>query len=173
VKAPKRIQPLIDDGLVDEVLGSLMSGKEAQVFLVRCGSEIRCAKVYKDVAARSFKKAVQYQEGRKVRNSRRQRAMGKRSKFGRDEREKVWQTAEVDALYLLAEAGVRVPKPYGCYDGVLLMELITDEDGEPAPPRDAQISSLERHSRPPSRSSRSRSRPSRQMRTRGRVRRPP
>jgi RIO kinase 1 len=133
VKAPKRIQPLIDDGLVDEVLGSLMSGKEAQVFLVRCGSEIRCAKVYKDVAARSFKKAVQYQEGRKVRNSRRQRAMGKRSKFGRDEREKVWQTAEVDALYLLAEAGVRVPKPYGCYDGVLLMELITDEDGEPAP----------------------------------------
>lgn len=133
MKAPARIQPLIDDGLVDEVLGSLMSGKEAHVFLVRCGSETRCAKVYKDVAARSFKKAVQYQEGRKVRNSRRQRAMGKRSKFGRDQQEKVWQSAEVEALFLLAEARVRVPKAYGCFDGVLLMELITDANGEPAP----------------------------------------
>jgi len=133
VKVPTRIQPLIDDGLVDEVLGSLMSGKEAQVFLVRCGSETRCAKVYKDVAARSFKKAVQYQEGRKVRNSRRQRAMGKHSKFGRDQQEKVWQSAEVDALFLLADARVRVPKTYGCFDGVLLMELITDANGEPAP----------------------------------------
>ena len=85
MKAPTRIQPLIDDGLVDEVLGSLMSGKEAQVYLVRCGPEIRCAKVYKDVAVRSFKQAVQYQEGRKVRNSRRQRAMERRSKFGRDQ----------------------------------------------------------------------------------------
>lgn len=133
MKAPKRIQPLIEDGLVDEVICSLMSGKEAQVYLVRCGEEICCAKVYKDVAMRSFKQAVQYQEGRKVRNSRRQRAMGKRSKFGRGQQEKVWQTAEVDALTLLADAGVRVPKPYGCFDGVLLMELITGEDGEVAP----------------------------------------
>ncbi|MFT5527612.1 MAG: RIO kinase 1 [Pirellulaceae bacterium] len=133
MKAPKRIQPLIDDGLVDEVLRSLMSGKEAQVYLVRCGQEIRCAKVYKDVAARSFKKSVQYQEGRKLRNTRRQRAMGKRSKYGRDQQEVVWQRAEADALYLLAEAGVRVPKPYGCFDGVLLMELITGEDGDVAP----------------------------------------
>ncbi len=133
MKAPARIQPLIDDGLVDEVLGSLMSGKEAQVYLVRCGPEIRCAKVYKDVAVRSFKQAVKYQEGRKVRNGRRQRAMGKRSKFGRDQQEKVWQSAEVDALYLLAGAGVRVPKAYGCFDGVLLMELITGENGEAAP----------------------------------------
>lgn len=110
-----------------------MSGKEAQVFLVRCGQEIRCAKVYKDVADRSFKKAVQYHEGRKTRNSRRQRAMEKRSKFGRDEQEVVWQRAEVDALYRLAEAGVRVPKAYGLIDGVLLMELITGADGEVAP----------------------------------------
>lgn len=110
-----------------------MSGKEAVVYLVRCGDEIRCAKVYKDAAARSFKKAVQYQEGRKVRNSRRQRAMEKGSSFGRDEQEKVWQTAEVEALYRLRDAGVRVPEPFGCFDGVLLMELITDEAGEVAP----------------------------------------
>ncbi len=133
MKAPKSIQPLIEDGLVDEVLRSLMSGKEAQVFLVRCGQEIRCAKVYKDVADRSFKKAVQYQEGRKIRNTRRQRAMGKHSKFGRDQQEVVWQRAEVDALYRLAEAGVRVPKAYGLIDGVLLMELITGADGDVAP----------------------------------------
>ncbi|MFK7993982.1 MAG: PA4780 family RIO1-like protein kinase [Granulosicoccus sp.] len=133
MKTPKRIQPLVEDGLVDEVLRPLMSGKEAIVYLVRCGDDIRCAKVYKDVAVRSFKKAVQYQEGRKVRNSRRQRAMEKGSRFGRDEQEKVWQTAEVEALYRLREAEVRVPEPFGCFDGVLLMELITDEAGEVAP----------------------------------------
>ena len=133
MKVPKSIQPLIEDGLVDEVIRSLMSGKEAQDFLVRCGQEIRCAKVYKDVADRSFKKAVQYQEGRKIRNSRRQRAMEKRSKFGRDQQEVVWQRAEVDALYLFAKAGVRVPKAYGLFGGVLLMELITGADGEVAP----------------------------------------
>ncbi|MDA0660097.1 MAG: serine protein kinase RIO [Planctomycetota bacterium] len=133
MKAPKRIQPLIDDGLVDEVLQSLMSGKEAQVYLVRCGQEIRCAKVYKDVAARSFKKAAQYREGRAIRNSRRHRAMEKRSKFGREQLEAVWQTTEVDALNVLANAGVRVPKAYGLFDGVLLLELITGADGEVAP----------------------------------------
>lgn len=133
MKIPKRIQPLVEDGIVDEVIRPLMSGKEASVYLVRCGTSIRCAKVYKDAVKRSFKKAVQYQEGRKVRNSRRQRAMEKGSKFGRDEQEKVWQNAEVDALYLLADAGVRVPIAYGCFDGVLLMELITDGNGEVAP----------------------------------------
>ena len=110
-----------------------MSGKEAQVYLVRCGEDIVCAKVYKDVKDRSFKKAVQYQEGRKQRNSRRQRAMGRRSKYGRDQQEVVWQTAELDALNLLSKAGVRVPEAYGCCDGVLLMELITDADGDVAP----------------------------------------
>ena len=110
-----------------------MSGKEADVYVVRCGDEIRCAKVYKDAVKRSFKKAVQYQEGRKVRNSRRGRAMEKGSKFGRQQQEETWQNAEVDALYLLASAGVRVPQPYDCMNGVLLMELITDEDGDVAP----------------------------------------
>ena len=133
MKTPKRIQPLVDEGLVDEVLRQLMSGKEATVYLVRCGEKILCAKVYKDVAQRSFKQAVQYQEGRKVRNTRRQRAMSKGSRFGRDEQEKVWQNAEVEALYRLRDAGVRVPEPVGCFDGVLLMELITDEFGEVAP----------------------------------------
>ncbi|MGB7346819.1 MAG: PA4780 family RIO1-like protein kinase [Pirellulaceae bacterium] len=133
MKVPQSIKPLIEDGLIDKVLGSLMSGKEAQVFLVRCGDEIRCAKVYKDIARRSFKNAVQYQEGRKIRNSRRQRAIENRSKFGRDEQEVVWQRAEVDALYKLADAGVRVPKAYGLFDGVLLMELITDGEGGVAP----------------------------------------
>jgi RIO kinase 1 len=133
MKTPKRIQPLVDDGLVDEVISRLMSGKEADVFIVRCGDDIRCAKVYKDAVKRSFKKAAQYQEGRKVRNSRRARAMEKGSKFGRKQQEDTWQNAEVDALYRLANAGVRVPKPYGCFDGVLLMELVTDDAGDVAP----------------------------------------
>ncbi|MFT6552075.1 MAG: RIO kinase 1 [Zhongshania marina] len=110
-----------------------MSGKEASVYVVRCGEEIRCAKVYKEAAQRSFKQAVLYQEGRKVRNSRRARAMEKGSKFGRKQQEDAWHNAEVDALYRLARAGVRVPKPYGCFDGVLLMELVTDEEGSVAP----------------------------------------
>jgi len=133
MKVPKRIQPLVEDGLVDEVISQLMSGKEATVYVVRCGSDIRCAKVYKEANKRSFKKASEYQEGRKVRNSRRSRAMAKGSKFGRREQEQTWQTAEVDALYRLSSAGVRVPEPYGCVDGVLLMELITDVEGDVAP----------------------------------------
>jgi RIO kinase 1 len=133
MKPPKRLQPLIEDGLVDEVLSQLMSGKEATVYVVRCGNEIRCAKVYKEAAKRSFKQAVTYQEGRKVRNSRRARAMEKGSKFGRKQQEDTWQNAEVDALYRLANAGVRVPIPYGCFNGVLLMELVTDDEGQVAP----------------------------------------
>ncbi|NND91015.1 MAG: serine protein kinase RIO [Granulosicoccus sp.] len=133
MKTPKRIQPLIEDGLIDEVIRPLMSGKEATVYLVRCGENKRCAKVYKDVAIRSFKQAVQYQEGRKVRNSRRQRAMDKGSRFGREQQEKVWQSTEYDALYRLRNAGVKVPEPIGFFDGVLLMELITDESGDVAP----------------------------------------
>lgn len=133
MKTPKRIQPLVDDGLVDEVLSALMSGKEAKVYAVRCGNEVRCAKVYKEADKRSFKQAVNYTEGRKVKNSRRARAMEKGSKFGRKEAEEVWQNAEVDALYKLDRAGVRVPKPYGCFDGVLLMELVLDEEGRVAP----------------------------------------
>jgi RIO kinase 1 len=133
MKTPKRIQPLVDDGLVDEVLYQLMSGKEATVYAVRCGEQIRCAKVYKEAMQRSFKKAAQYQEGRKVRNTRRARAMEKGSKFGRKQQEDAWQNTEVDALFKLAKAGVRVPQPYGCYDGVLLMELVTDGQGDVAP----------------------------------------
>jgi RIO kinase 1 len=133
MKTPKRIQPLVDDGLVDEVLYQLMSGKEATVYAVRCGEEIRCAKVYKEAMQRSFKKAAQYQEGRKVRSTRRARAMEKGSKFGRKQQEDAWQNTEVEALFKLAKAGVRVPQPYGCYDGVLLMELVTDENGDVAP----------------------------------------
>lgn len=133
MKTPKRIQPLVDDGLVDEVLYQLMSGKEATVYVVRCQEEVRCAKVYKEALQRSFKKAAQYQEGRKVRNTRRARAMEKGSKFGRKQQEDAWQNTEVDALFKLAKAGVRVPQPYGCYDGVLLMELVTDGQGDVAP----------------------------------------
>jgi RIO kinase 1 len=133
MKFPKQIQPLIEDGLVDEVISQLMSGKEATVYVVRCGSEIRCAKIYKDAGKRSFKKAVLYQEGRKSRNSRRARAIEKGSSFGRDQQESAWQNAEVDALACVANAGVRVPKQYGCFDGVLLMELITDDEGNVAP----------------------------------------
>lgn len=133
MKFPKRIQPLIDDGLVDEVISQLMSGKEATVYVVRSGSDVLCAKIYKDVLKRSFKKAAQYQEGRRGRNSRRNRAMEKKSSFGRKQQEEAWQSAEVDALIKIANAGVRVPKTFGCFDGVLLMELITDSDGYVAP----------------------------------------
>ena len=133
MKIPKRLRPLVEDGVIDEVICPLMSGKEADVFVVRCGRNTRCAKVYKDAMKRSFKKAAQYTEGRKVRNSRRARAMEKGSKFGKQQAEEVWQNAEVDALYRLDRAGVRVPHPYGCVDGVLLMELIVDEDGDVAP----------------------------------------
>lgn len=133
MKIPKRLQPLVDDGMVDEVLYQLMSGKEAQVFVVRCGDSVRCAKVYKEAQKRSFKQAVQYQEGRKVRNTRRARAMGKKTRYGQKEQEDAWLNAEVDALYQLAGAGVRVPEPFGFVDGVLLMEMIADEDGKAAP----------------------------------------
>ncbi|WP_444894702.1 PA4780 family RIO1-like protein kinase [Microbulbifer sp. JMSA004] len=133
MKTPKRLQPLIDDGLIDEVISRLMSGKEADIFIVRCRDEIRCAKVYKDATKRSFKKAAQYQEGRKVRSGRQARAMQKRSNYGRQQQEEIWQNAEIDALSRLARAHVRVPKTFGCVDGVLLMELITDEAGNVAP----------------------------------------
>lgn len=133
MKTPKRLKPLIEDGIIDDVLTRLMSGKEADVFTVQCGREVRCAKVYKEAHKRSFKKATDYQEGRKVRNSRRARAMEKGSKFGRSQQEEVWQNTEVDALYRLSAAGVRVPQPYGMFDGVLIMELIVDADGQPAP----------------------------------------
>ncbi len=133
MKIPQRIKPLVEDGLVDEVISQLMSGKEATVYMVSTGDHIQCAKVYKEANKRSFKKAAQYQEGRKSRNSRRARAMEKGSKFGRSQQEESWHNAEVDALYKLADAGVRVPTPYGCYDGVLLMELVVDADGDVAP----------------------------------------
>jgi RIO kinase 1 len=133
VKTPGRLQSLVEDGLIDEVVHPLMSGKEADVFVVRCGSEFRCAKIYKESMKRGFKKAARYTEGRAVRNSRRARAMEKRSKFGRQQQEETWQNAEVDALHRLAGAGVRVPRPYACSDGVLLMELIVDAEGEIAP----------------------------------------
>lgn len=133
MKTPKRIEPLVHSGLVDEVIRALKSGKEAAVYVVRCGTDIRCAKVYKEADQRSFKKSVIYQEGRKVRNSRRARAMEKGSRYGRQEQESAWQNAEVTALFRLADAGVRVPQPYNFIDGVLLMELVTDADGDVAP----------------------------------------
>ncbi len=133
MKTPARLLPLIEEGLIDEVVRQLMSGKEAIVFVVRCGDDVRCAKVYKEADKRSFRQAVQYTEGRKVKNSRRERAMAKGSRYGRQEQEEAWQNAEVDALHRLAAAGVRVPKPYNFLNGVLIMELVTDENGHAAP----------------------------------------
>ena len=133
MKPPKRLQPLIEEGLIDTVVRQLMSGKEAMVYVVRVGEETRCAKVYKEATERSFRQAVDYTENRKVKNSRQARAMAKGTKFGRQAQEAAWQSAEVDALYRLAAAGVRVPKPYNFCDGVLLMELVTDEHGDAAP----------------------------------------
>lgn len=133
MKVPTRLQPLVEDGLIDEVLSQLMSGKEAQVYVVRCGNVVRCAKVYKESSKRSFKQAVQYQEGRGVKNSRSARAMNKRSRYGQQEQEQAWLNAEVDALRRLAVAGVNVPRTHGFVDGVLLMDMISDEEGYPAP----------------------------------------
>ena len=133
MKIPKALQPLIDDGVIDEVLRPLKSGKEASVYIVRSGETIRCAKVYKDMGQRSFQQRVTYQEGRQVRGSRQARATAKSTRFGRKEQESAWKNAEVDALYQLAAAGVRVPVPYGYFNGVLVMEMITDADGFSAP----------------------------------------
>ena len=133
MKAPKRLQALIDEGLIDTVVRQLMSGKEAEVFVVRVGNDTRCAKVYKEATNRSFRQAVDYTENRKVKNTRQARAMAKGTKFGRQAQEAAWQSAEVDALYRLADAGVRVPKPYNFFEGVLLMELVTDAQGDAAP----------------------------------------
>ena len=133
MKIPKRLQPLLDDGLIDGVVRQLMSGKEAMVFVVRSGDETRCAKVYKEAQKRSFRQAVDYTENRKTKNTRQARAMAKGTRFGRQSQEAAWQNAEVDALYRLAAAGVRVPKPFNFHEGVLLMELVTDEHGEAAP----------------------------------------
>ena len=133
MKTPAALQPLVDDGIIDEVVRSLKSGKEATVYVVRSGATLRCAKVYRNMAQRSFQKRAQYQEGRKVRGSRQRRAMAKSSRFGRKEQEAAWKNAEVDALYQLVAANVRVPRPYGYFDGVLIMELVTDAEGQPAP----------------------------------------
>ena len=133
MKTPKRLQSLLDEGLIDTVVRQLMSGKEALVYVVRCGDETRCAKVYKEATQRSFRQAVDYTENRKVKNTRQARAMAKGTRFGREAQEAAWQSAEVDALYRLAAAGVRVPKPHNFFEGVLLMELVTDEHGAAAP----------------------------------------
>ncbi len=132
-RIPPRLEPLIEDGIVDAVIRQLKSGKEAAVYVVRCGAHIRCAKVYKEAEQRSFRQAVEYREGRGVKGSRRARAMEKGSRFGRREVESAWQTAEVQALYRLADAGVRVPRAHGFFDGVLLMDMVADEDGNAAP----------------------------------------
>jgi len=133
MKIPKRIEALIEEGLADAVICQLMSGKEAMIYVVRCGVNLRCAKVYKESNLRSFHQSVDYTEGRRIKNSRRARAMEKSSRYGRKAQEDAWQSAEVDALYRLASAGVRVPRPYCFFEGVLLMELITDSNGDVAP----------------------------------------
>ncbi len=133
MKIPKGLQPLIDDGMVDTVVRSLKSGKEASVYIVNCGGRLRCAKVYKEAEHRGFHRLAQYQEGRKTRNSRDTRAMGRRGRHGRQVQEAEWKNAEVDALYRLSGAGVRVPAPHLVHEGVLLMELVQDAQGDPAP----------------------------------------
>jgi RIO kinase 1 len=133
MRTPEPLQALLDDGIIDEVVRQLKSGKEASVYVVRCGTEVRCAKVYKNMAQRSFQQRSQYQEGRKVRGSRQMRAMSKSTRYGRKEQEEAWKNAEVDALYRLVSVGVRVPQPHGFFNGVLLMEMVTDADGDSAP----------------------------------------
>jgi len=133
MKVPRPLQPLIEDGIIDSVVRRLRSGKEASVFIVECAGELRCAKVYKEANHRGFHRLAEYQEGRKTRGSRDARALRNSGRHGRELQEAQWKNAEVDALYTLDRAGVRVPRPYGVFDGVLLMELVADEQGGPAP----------------------------------------
>ena len=133
MKTPKRLAPLVHEGIVDEVIRQLMSGKEATVYVVRCGDDVRCAKVYKEANKRNFRQAALYQEGRKTKNSRQARAMAKGTRYGRKAQEEAWQNVEVDTLYRLAAAGVRVPRPYVYHEGVVVMELVTDAEGHAAP----------------------------------------
>src|SRR6187455_684191 len=133
MRVPVRLQPLIEEGIIDSVVRQLMSGKEAMVYVVRAGGEVRCAKVYKEADKRSFRQAVDYTENRKTKNTRQARAMAKGTRFGKEATEAAWQSHEVDALHRLAAAGVRVPRPFNFYEGVLLMELVTDAEGNAAP----------------------------------------
>ena len=133
MKTPKRLAPLVHQGIVDEVIRQLMSGKEATVYVDRCGDDVRCAKVYKEANKRNFRQAALYQEGRKTKNSRQARAMAKGTRYGRKAQEEAWQNVEVDTLYRLAAAGVRVPRPYVYHEGVVVMELVTDAEGHAAP----------------------------------------
>lgn len=130
---PDGLAPLIDDGIIQRVLRPLMSGKEAQVYLVEARGEVCVAKVYKEAHNRSFKHRAEYTEGRRTRNSRDQRAMHKRSKHGRAQDEAAWRSTEVDMIHRLHAGGVRVPVPYIFIDGVLVMECIGDHEGNPAP----------------------------------------
>jgi RIO kinase 1 len=140
MKIPKRLAPLLEEGLINEVIGQLMSGKEVTVYVVRSGDSTCCAKVCKDAKQRSFRQAASYRDGRKVKNSRQARAMEKGTRYGRQMQEASWQNAEVDALFRRADAGVRVPQPYICTDGVLLMELVVDEAGDVVPrPNDVDL----------------------------------
>src|SRR5436853_5323366 len=133
MKTPAGLQPLIDDGVIDEVIRSLKSGKDATLYHLRSAALMRCPRVYRDMAQRSFQKRARYQEGCTLRGSRQARAMSKRTRFRRKEQEAAWKNAEVDALYKLVAAGVRVPKPYGYFNDTLIMELVTDAAGDPAP----------------------------------------
>jgi RIO kinase 1 len=133
VKTPRRLEPLVREGIIDEVLRQLMSGKEANVYVVRCGDEVRCAKVYKEADKRGFRQAALYQEGRRTRNSRQARAMAKGTRYGRKAQEEAWQNVEVDTLYRLSAAGVRVPRPFAWFEGVVVMELLTNAAGNAAP----------------------------------------
>ena len=127
------LEQLLEDGVIDEVVARLKSGKEADVWLVRHGEQVLAAKVYKDRNFRSFKNNSGYKEGRAVRNSRTQRAMDKGSRFGQAAAEDAWKSAESDALHKLHAQGVRVPAPVLFYEGILLMHLVHDGEGNAAP----------------------------------------
>ncbi|HWV36873.1 MAG TPA: RIO1 family regulatory kinase/ATPase [Vulgatibacter sp.] len=127
------LELLLADGVIDEVVSRLKSGKEADVWLVVHEGRLVAAKIYKERSSRNFKNNAGYTEGRRVRNSRTQRAIDKGSRFGQAAAEEAWKSAEADSLYKLHAAGVRVPTPVMFYEGVLLMELVTGADGHPAP----------------------------------------
>jgi RIO kinase 1 len=124
---------------VDEELGLVKTGKEAEVYLVERAvpetsrSSLLAAKRYRAPEHRLFHRDAGYLEGRRVRRSRETRAMANRTSFGREVIAGQWASAEFAALSRLWEEGAAVPYPVQLLGTELMLEFIGDPDGEAAP----------------------------------------
>ena len=133
------LEPLIEDGLIEDVIRPIKSGKEAVVYCCRApqamGGELIAAKIYRPVERRSFKRDAVYQQGRErgVRpDARTLRALGKKTAHGRVHKFSAWIAHEMRTLTLLHHAGADVPAPIDRVGPVILMEYFGDIEA-PAP----------------------------------------